>query len=774
LYWLPIFPVAAFATASQARYLLHVHPLGLLLIVLAIADLANLVPAFAQFAPAADGALTPAPALAGSAITASDRISMPQITSPRLAGEGRRLTLMGSSTREAALADVQANRVAIVGIAAAVLLAAGLRIVHLTQLSLWLDEGFTALYARQSWSNVLGLDGFYSPHPPLYFALVKAVAVPFSEEVAGRLLSAAAGIAAIPVLAALAWRLLGRRSAVVAAMVLALSPLHFYFSQEARMYALVVLLVALSYLALVSFEAAPSWRWATVYGVSVAAALYTDYSAAFALLPQVIIIAMVLDRHRRAALPLVATCIGAGVAYLPWAPQVIESVRGANDVANRDPYLGVDPSKVPASLMSIVGLAGEGSYFQSTHAMPWNAWSEFRVLMLLALLPVVALGVVALVHRPFAGVVTACLFGSIAVTIWISQISPSFAERTILSATLGWALLIGAAFADRPTRLRTTVALLSLGCSLVLVILSLRVVEAHGSKQRWSDASADVALVSSLPIPIVTYSYADVATTLIDVYQPDTLDDMRVVAIHDGELEPVLSNGHFSSSGLTRADILAGKLEEVLPPSDPANGLLWYVSYPRSSDQEIAAHIEQLGYQRILHRVYADPRYLVSLDLFAQPEVHVGPELAEIGAFSTSDGWMFAPEVASVVSDAEPGERLVVQNESFVPDAATLRLPVAGASLVEFSFQMKTDLGPKAIGVALTCFSASDEALAQNREFFTSPETDAQGWETVRLAELCPQDSAAAQLVLSTYAAGEVEFRNVRAYSQPIDVIPTE
>ena len=46
-----------------------------------------------------------------------------------------------------------------------------LRSYHLGLIRLRNDEGFSLLYARQSWPAVLGFDGFYDFHPPGSFAL---------------------------------------------------------------------------------------------------------------------------------------------------------------------------------------------------------------------------------------------------------------------------------------------------------------------------------------------------------------------------------------------------------------------------------------------------------------------------------------------------------------------------------------------------------------------------------------------------------------------------
>src|SRR5579884_1449815 len=80
------------------------------------------------------------------------------------------------------------------GLAAGISLLGGLlRLYHFDALSLWVDEGLTVDFARLPWSILLGFGRVYSPHPPLYFALVKLLSTVCPELVAGRLISVLAG-----------------------------------------------------------------------------------------------------------------------------------------------------------------------------------------------------------------------------------------------------------------------------------------------------------------------------------------------------------------------------------------------------------------------------------------------------------------------------------------------------------------------------------------------------------------------------------------------------
>src|SRR5690242_4508873 len=169
---------------------------------------------------------------------------------------------------------------------AVVVLGGLLRLYRYTALSLWVDEGITIGVSRLPWPDVLGLHGAYEVHPPLYFVLTKAMSLLAPEAVAGRLVSVIAGTLTLAVVYRLVARLVDPWAGVVAALALAVAPLHVWYSQEGRPYALMTLLIALSYLALVAYVQSGRPGWVGVYTLSVLASVYAEYSAIYALLPQ--------------------------------------------------------------------------------------------------------------------------------------------------------------------------------------------------------------------------------------------------------------------------------------------------------------------------------------------------------------------------------------------------------------------------------------------------------------------------------------------------------
>jgi len=123
---------------------------------------------------------------------------------------------------------------------AAILVAAVLRCYRLGANSLWVDEIETLLLAQQSVAQIVRVSTSVNFIPPLYFVLVHGVLRICGEsEVALRLMSVVAGICTIPA----AWLLTPRitkspGAANITAALLAVNPLHIWYSQEARPYAL--------------------------------------------------------------------------------------------------------------------------------------------------------------------------------------------------------------------------------------------------------------------------------------------------------------------------------------------------------------------------------------------------------------------------------------------------------------------------------------------------------------------------------------------------------
>ena len=173
------------------------------------------------------------------------------------------------------------------GLLLALVVGFGLRVYQLGGQDLWGDEGFTTYVISLPWSQVLtpGTD----THPPLYYALLKLwaglVAPPPGlpqSEFALRFLSAAVSLPMLPLAYLAAAWLFGRRAGLLAAWLTATAPVHVYYAQELRMYALASLLALASTVCLIGWLRRGG-RWLAAYALVTLLGLYTHYGVFFIL-----------------------------------------------------------------------------------------------------------------------------------------------------------------------------------------------------------------------------------------------------------------------------------------------------------------------------------------------------------------------------------------------------------------------------------------------------------------------------------------------------------
>ncbi len=207
-------------------------------------------------------------------------------------------------------------------LAAVCVLAAAIRFATLDVQSFWLDETFTVALVRRPLGDMLSVLPHAEDTPPLYFILAWLWTQVFgSGEVGLRALSALIGTATVPVAYMAGRELVSRRAGLVTAMLVAVHPWLVWYSQEARSYALLVLLTATG---LVFFSRALDGRrrsrnlalWAVVSTL----ALATHYFAAFVVLGEAVWLfaAAPAGRGRRLAPVVAIGAFGAaGVALLP-------------------------------------------------------------------------------------------------------------------------------------------------------------------------------------------------------------------------------------------------------------------------------------------------------------------------------------------------------------------------------------------------------------------------------------------------------------------------
>ncbi|OPY36712.1 MAG: hypothetical protein A4E35_01820 [Methanoregula sp. PtaU1.Bin051] len=174
------------------------------------------------------------------------------------------------------------------GLAGIFIVGVFLRLFELARRPLWLDEASTNYLVTQPDLAAVFTAASADHHAPLHFMTIWFVKIFGSSEFLLRLPSAIAGAFTVIVIFFIAKELYNEEAGIISAAFLAFSPFHILYSQEARMYGMVVLFVALAIW--MFFRAARTgslWDW-LFFGASCALAFSTHFYSAF------VIVALIL------------------------------------------------------------------------------------------------------------------------------------------------------------------------------------------------------------------------------------------------------------------------------------------------------------------------------------------------------------------------------------------------------------------------------------------------------------------------------------------------
>src|SRR2546421_2347360 len=178
---------------------------------------------------------------------------------------------------------------------------AALRFVTIDGKGFWGDEISTVSLVHHPYGGMLAQVARLESTPPLYYSLAWLWAKAFgTTEVGLRSLSALLGVMTIPVAYGAARELVSRRAALFAATLVAVNPVLTWYSGEARSYAMLVFLGAVSLWcfgrALRTGSRAAFGLWA----LTCALAVLTHYFAVFVVAPEGILLLRSRAQRRRA------------------------------------------------------------------------------------------------------------------------------------------------------------------------------------------------------------------------------------------------------------------------------------------------------------------------------------------------------------------------------------------------------------------------------------------------------------------------------------------
>jgi mannosyltransferase len=229
--------------------------------------------------------------------------------------------------------------------------AAFLRLWNSTGQSLRLDEGFSIRWAAAPLQPVMqghteAVRSLFQVtasdvHPPGYFLLLHFWMQAFGANLAVlRLPSEIAGTLAIPVVYLLGASLYSRSVGLFAAVFAAFSPFLIWHSQEARMYAFLVLFTLLSTYGLVlALRQGLSRGW-VLFGIASFLAIYTQYYAFLVLFAQSLFVVFHWRQYpRRQILTWFGVMVLLAISYIPWVLTFHANYHGASDPGLQTPTL---------------------------------------------------------------------------------------------------------------------------------------------------------------------------------------------------------------------------------------------------------------------------------------------------------------------------------------------------------------------------------------------------------------------------------------------------
>lgn len=166
------------------------------------------------------------------------------------------------------------------------LIAFGLRVYQLDAADLTYDETVSVFLANQSVASILSyIRVAIREHPPFYYlALHLWVQVAGLSEYALRFFSVWFGALSVALTFRLGRRGLGKLAALTAAAILTIQPFHHYYSQEARMYTLIMVEGLLLFMAFHRVRYDGRLRWWLALGALAAASVFTHYFSVFILI----------------------------------------------------------------------------------------------------------------------------------------------------------------------------------------------------------------------------------------------------------------------------------------------------------------------------------------------------------------------------------------------------------------------------------------------------------------------------------------------------------
>ncbi len=335
--------------------------------------------------------------------------------------------------------------------------------------SFWLDEATTARLIDLDWSGLRKAIESTETNQAVYYLLLKIWAgIGGDGELWLRSFSVLCAAAAVPAVAVLGRSLFSERVGLFAGLLLALNPVVLFYAQEARGYAMVMLLVTLATYAFVRLVKRPTTAVAVAFVVLSALAAYVHFFAILVTGAQ--LASLVMLRNSPVRWTLVAQCVGVlGVLLLPIVYVSATPNTGLNWVGEPNLDVLVDHLKL-----------------QTGGTLQLLAYSAIGVIGLVTLARLLRPPSSQTVVWPVA-MVLCWLVLPTAVAFFGSFIKPVFVSRYLIVCLPALALFIAYALSQVPSK---TAAYALTGVLVLLALPAFDRVYFETPKEDWRDATS--------------------------------------------------------------------------------------------------------------------------------------------------------------------------------------------------------------------------------------------------------------------------------------------
>lgn len=363
--------------------------------------------------------------------------------------------------------DAQLERYFVPVIIVGVLIAMGISLAIGLSQSVWFDEAYSIIVAKQPVNELLHLTAV-DTHPPLYYLLLKGWATLFGwSELALRSLSVIAMGGAVAMGALLVRRLFGLRAALITLPFIVFAPFLLRYGFEIRMYALASFMgVAATYIlvrALQARDRQEELRLYLIYALLVAMGVYTLYYTVLLWLAHFAWLFWNTRREKKLVLKspwFIAFC-GSAALFLPWLPTFISQVGNGALAAISQP-------------LTIDNMAGIVS-FMFVYQPAWQLSALTSLLVLFVIVAVSILAVKAWVNtdrkqRTNLSLIVAYIMVPITILALVSIAKPMYVERYLAHVLIAGSMFVGVvvalALAKKPSK-----KLMILGSGLLAAML---------------------------------------------------------------------------------------------------------------------------------------------------------------------------------------------------------------------------------------------------------------------------------------------------------------